>query len=959
MPHSKEHQNGRNDIDPNSTDDEPLLSPNKKRFVIFPIQYPDMWKMYKQAQASFWTVEEVQRFSQEVQVPEARSFYGFQILIENVHSEMYSLLINTYIRDLKERLVAFAAVEGIFFSGSFAAIFWLKKRGLMPGLTYSNELISRDEGLHCNFACLMYNHLVKRPSADRVKDIITKAVSIEQEFLTEALPVDLIGINKSLMKQYIEFVADRLLVDLGIPKVYKAENPFDFMEFISLEGKTNFFEKRVAEYQRFGLVSSVLHFLHDELGVDLGLKPELYPDWVFFSAALIGLLLLLVLVAACSGSRRRKPAASRSKSTAAVSATETVRVAPVKTPKPDEPKKKNKKKVAEKKNQSNGGKAPEPREQVNKSVKEILKQTAPPPQPPPPVSASAPASSPASSPAPKPQTVDTKAEKAKKSKKKPKPEVKPTPAVSSTDGKEPDEGAWETKISNREKRQQRKKEKGSNDESGSPGGGQHAGQRTEQPAVTAPVNSKKNKESLNIKAVKSDGGVPPVQSTWNNVSSVSSGGWTDISVKPPPQGSVSDREKASVGVKTSGHKTSETLAWAQESNAGSWSSMERRIKPEVNRMNHSMPRLNPSAAGVPITRPAAELGNGHTNTDEWSGFNGLGAVDPSSDWNAPTELWGNYDEPKPAIPAAQETNISQESDDDKDKGDPSGSVKSKRKKKKKKKPEDENAGSQETTESLTAPAESGFIKPHHVPVEEPSKQINNPQSGLSLRVLFQQKHDFSAVGQMVHDELLPVLSCADGHHYPRGLLINAVVLLILLSALNDPVQYHYHLTSAELGTDLDVMDDANMCIAAAISLLMILICGMATYGAYKQHAAWIIPFFCYQIFDFALNTLVAISVMVYPNTIQDYLEQLPGTFPYKEELMSTNNICLVFAVLVFVGCILAFKAYLIACVWNCYRYVSGRGTTEVLVYVTTNDTTMLLPSYEEVVAIPPKEPPPA
>ncbi|KAK3532566.1 hypothetical protein QTP86_024153 [Hemibagrus guttatus] len=290
-------------MDPKDSDCEPLLSPNKKRFVIFPIQYPDMWKMYKQAQASFWTVEEVdlskdlahwetlkpeekhfishvlaffaasdgivnenlvQRFSQEVQVPEARSFYGFQILIENVHSEMYSLLINTYIRDLKERhllftgerLVAFAAVEGIFFSGSFAAIFWLKKRGLMPGLTYSNELISRDEGLHCNFACLMYSHLVKKPSADRVKDIITKAVSIEQEFLTEALPVDLIGINSSLMKQYIIFVADRLLTDLGIPKVYNGENPFDFMEFISLEGKTNFFEKRVAEYQRFGVMTN-------------------------------------------------------------------------------------------------------------------------------------------------------------------------------------------------------------------------------------------------------------------------------------------------------------------------------------------------------------------------------------------------------------------------------------------------------------------------------------------------------------------------------------------------------------------------------------------------------------------------------------------------------------------------------------------------------------------------------
>lgn len=312
-------------------EDEPLLQENPRRFVIFPIRYPEIWKMYKQAQASFWTVEEVdltkdlphwdclkpeekhfishvlaffaasdgivnenlvQRFCQEVQVPEARSFYSFQILIETVHSEMYSMLINTYIQDLKERdnlfnaiqtmpcvkrkadwalhwindrkstfgerIVAFAAVEGIFFSGSFAAIYWLKKRGLMPGLTYSNELISRDEGLHCNFACLLFSYLIKKPSKDRVKDIITKAVCIEQEFLTEALPVDLIGMNCSLMKQYIEFVADHLFTDLGFDKVYNAENPFDFMESISLEGKTNFFEKRVGEYQRFGVMASLM-----------------------------------------------------------------------------------------------------------------------------------------------------------------------------------------------------------------------------------------------------------------------------------------------------------------------------------------------------------------------------------------------------------------------------------------------------------------------------------------------------------------------------------------------------------------------------------------------------------------------------------------------------------------------------------------------------------------------------
>ncbi|MBN3305388.1 RIR2B reductase, partial [Amia calva] len=321
---------------------EPLLRENPHRFVIFPIQYPDIWKMYKQAQASFWTVEEVdlskdlahwdrlkpeekhfishvlaffaasdgivnenlvQRFSQEVQVPEARCFYGFQILIENVHSEMYSMLINTYIRDLKERehlfnavqtmpcvkkkadwalqwisdnkstfgerLVAFAAVEGIFFSGSFAAIYWLKKRGLMPGLTYSNELISRDEGLHCNFACLMYNNLVL-PTHSLLLCLRDEFLKISpilslKEFLTEALPVKLIGMNCALMRQYIEFVADRLLTDLGLSKVFQAENPFDFMESISLEGKTNFFEKRVAEYQRLGVMSNTMdcHFTLD------------------------------------------------------------------------------------------------------------------------------------------------------------------------------------------------------------------------------------------------------------------------------------------------------------------------------------------------------------------------------------------------------------------------------------------------------------------------------------------------------------------------------------------------------------------------------------------------------------------------------------------------------------------------------------------------------------------------
>ncbi|KAG8195056.1 hypothetical protein JTE90_029636 [Oedothorax gibbosus] len=311
-------------------EDEPLLRENPRRFVVFPIVYPDIWRMYKKAEASFWTVEEVdlskdnvdwegklkdderhfvshilaffaasdgivnenlvERFSQEVQVTEARCFYGFQIAIENVHSEMYSLLIDTYIKDkaereklfnavetlpcvkrkadwalnwiaspdasFGERVVAFAAVEGIFFSGSFASIFWLKKRGLMPGLTFSNELISRDEGLHCDFACLMFSHIVHKPSQERVTHIITDAVKIEQEFLTDALPVALIGMNCKLMNQYIEFVADRLLVELGCDKVYNVENPFDFMEHISLEGKTNFFEKKVGEYQKCGVMSN-------------------------------------------------------------------------------------------------------------------------------------------------------------------------------------------------------------------------------------------------------------------------------------------------------------------------------------------------------------------------------------------------------------------------------------------------------------------------------------------------------------------------------------------------------------------------------------------------------------------------------------------------------------------------------------------------------------------------------
>ncbi len=307
--------------------DEPILKENKDRFVIFPIQHDDIWQFYKKAEASFWTAEEIdlsqdlkdwsqtmnddekhfikhvlaffaasdgivnenlaENFVSEVQYTEAKFFYGFQIAMENIHSETYSLLIDTYVKDPKEkdylfhaietmdcvkkkadwalrwidegsfaeRLIAFAAVEGIFFSGSFCSIFWLKKRGLMPGLSFSNELISRDEGLHCDFACLLYNnHLQNKMPVETVQEIIADAVSIEKEFVTDALPVKLIGMNADLMCQYIEFVADRLLAELGCPKIYNSTNPFDFMEMISLQGKTNFFEKRVGEYQKAGVL---------------------------------------------------------------------------------------------------------------------------------------------------------------------------------------------------------------------------------------------------------------------------------------------------------------------------------------------------------------------------------------------------------------------------------------------------------------------------------------------------------------------------------------------------------------------------------------------------------------------------------------------------------------------------------------------------------------------------------
>ena len=312
---------------PLAVSDEPLLAPSRDRFCTFPLQYPDLWEYYKKAEASFWTAEEVDlsddaahwarlsddeqhfikhvlaffassdgivnenlavRFMAEVQSSEARSFYGFQIAIENIHSEMYSLLLDTYVRDPKEkaslfraidtvpcvkrkaewalrwvgesatfaeRLVAFACVEGIFFSGSFCAIYWLKKRGLMPGLTFSNELISRDEGLHRDFACLLHSKLLCGASEGRIREIVRDAVEIEKEFVSEALPVALVGMNCGLMCDYVEFVADHLLGELRLPREYETANPFDFMETISLQGKTNFFEKRVGEYQKSGVMS--------------------------------------------------------------------------------------------------------------------------------------------------------------------------------------------------------------------------------------------------------------------------------------------------------------------------------------------------------------------------------------------------------------------------------------------------------------------------------------------------------------------------------------------------------------------------------------------------------------------------------------------------------------------------------------------------------------------------------
>ncbi|MEE9439205.1 MAG: ribonucleotide-diphosphate reductase subunit beta [Saprospiraceae bacterium] len=307
---------------------EPLLDDNPGRFVLFPIEHDDIWQFYKKTEASFWTAEEIdlhddindwenklndderhfikhilaffaasdgivnenlaENMINQVQYTEAKFFYGFQIMMENIHSETYSLLIDSYIKDNKEKdylfnaietlecvekkakwalrwidegdfvenLIAFAAIEGIFFSGSFCSIFWLKKRGLMPGLTFSNELISRDEGMHCDFAVLLYNnHIKNKLPKETVQKIIADAVEIEKEFVSDAIPVKLIGMNTELMCQYVEFVADRLLLTLGNEKIYNVENPFPWMDMISLQGKTNFFEKRVGDYQKAGVTA--------------------------------------------------------------------------------------------------------------------------------------------------------------------------------------------------------------------------------------------------------------------------------------------------------------------------------------------------------------------------------------------------------------------------------------------------------------------------------------------------------------------------------------------------------------------------------------------------------------------------------------------------------------------------------------------------------------------------------
>ncbi|XP_077052363.1 metadherin a isoform X6 [Siphateles boraxobius] len=418
-----------------------------------------------------------------------------------------------------------------------------------------------------------------------------------------------------------------------------------------------------------GLLSSGLDFLRLELGVDLGIKPEQYPSWLILSTALIGLIVLVLLVACGRRKRRAVPVTVSPRTVAEIPVKTALPPKTVKT-EPSEPKKKNKKKASD---------------------------------------------------------------KTKKNKKKPKPEVKPTKAVSSTDGKEPDEaGAWETKVSNREKRQQRKKEKGPGDSSGSPEAGDHASQKVEQPVVTATAGTKKNKESSRAKAGKGDVITAPVTSNCNDVNSVNGGGLMEEPVKST-QTSALNNEKLSTGRKTLGQKNRDNTTWKLEPE-GAWTSVgvDGRIKAEPNPVNLTMLRLNPSGGETRI-KSNIEIGkwdNTPTPDNEWSSSNGLSAVDPSSDWNAPAELWGNY-EPKVDAPALKEIPVSNplvESNDDKDQADPAGGGKSKRRKKKKR-PEEEGSTA-EVTQEGSAPAEKSVtVKLHpHVPKDEGSKQNIPPQS---------------------------------------------------------------------------------------------------------------------------------------------------------------------------------------------------------------------------------------
>ncbi|XP_051992676.1 metadherin a isoform X3 [Xyrauchen texanus] len=443
-----------------------------------------------------------------------------------------------------------------------------------------------------------------------------------------------------------------------------------------------------------GLMSSGLDFLQVELGVDLGIKPKEFPSWVILSAAL-SVVALLVLFAACG---RRKRRATTVTATVTSSTTTDSQVKAAVLPKtvktePSEPRKKNKKKAADKKAQANGQTVAEPQEETQ--VPEEKKKKA------------APAPTPARV---QPPPAD---QKNKKNKKKPKLEMKSTKDASSTDGKEPEEaGAWEMKVSNREKRQQRKKDKGPGDGSESPEAGDRASLKVEQPVVAGATGTKKNK----------------VTSNWNDVNSVNGRGSTEVPVKASSQMNTSNNEKWSVGRKNSDNST-----WKQKSE-GPCTGMDGRVKPDPNPINYAMLRLSTSG-GETVTQPKIEMGQRDKVTavdNEWSSFNGIAAVDPSSDWNAPTETWGNYEEHKVDTPALKEMPISKplgESNDDKDKADPAGSAKSKRRKKKKG-PEEESSANEVTQES-SAPAEKIVtVKSNSpcVPKEEVSKQKVPPPS---------------------------------------------------------------------------------------------------------------------------------------------------------------------------------------------------------------------------------------